>query len=748
MNEQILEIVRRDLAGFADPGTELTLSHRGASWQQQRKSMNVVFSRGEETFPRIELANQQFSYRSFFASEHMADLPALAEAIHHSMPEPRNYVDAPALQEGADEPETAADLLARLSTSSLPFGATRVLFVRGSAGAGKTVALKHLTVSQAEKVALGASSILFFYIDAQARALARLDEAVALLLQDLRASFTYKALATLTRLELVVPIIDGFDELLGAGGYGEAFDSLAKFLARLDGRGSLVASARSTFYEYKDFRASATRYEKGRSLNFEIVPVDVLPWRESEVASYLEEAEVLPALGVSTSDEGVKALKERLSTDGQQFLRTPFFVATLVELVKQGTFVSPDERIIPQIILHFIAREREKLRDKQDQPIMSESGHRLFLERLAEEMWWQGARELDVDTVKVIAELLAEELDLMQANRVTLVERSPSYAFFERREHEGRRFLGFTHEYYYSFFLGQFIARAVDSADGLPQLLTRARMTPLFGDEFAHALMERAYRPEVVVENLASRQIPSLTRDLNRTNAGVLFAGLIRVAPSAVNGLRISSAEFLQEDLDSTEIHEVEVVDCEFVRCSFSRAHWQDVVFRGSRLIEPIVARHTTDFGGIELEIGESLIGLVVRTGEREAVVYDPAEVAEVSQEIGISTPLELPQPPDLSSAGSGTIEVLRRFLRSASRLFYISDDDLKTRGISSNQYWSDLESMLREHGLMEFVVIQRQGPRNEVRRLTVPPAEIERGESGNASTPEIARFWKAIRAL
>ena len=50
-------------------------------------------------------------------------------------------------------------------------------------------------------------------------------------LQDLRSRFSYNAVPPLVRNGLVVPVIDGFDELLGSGGYDEAFSSLAAFIA-------------------------------------------------------------------------------------------------------------------------------------------------------------------------------------------------------------------------------------------------------------------------------------------------------------------------------------------------------------------------------------------------------------------------------------------------------------------------------------------------------------------------------------
>jgi hypothetical protein len=71
-------------------------------------------------------------------------------------------------------------------------------------------------------------------VSAQGRALSNLKDALAAETGDLRATFTWDAIAPLTRRGLLVPIIDGFDELLGAAGYGDAFGSLREFLSDLN----------------------------------------------------------------------------------------------------------------------------------------------------------------------------------------------------------------------------------------------------------------------------------------------------------------------------------------------------------------------------------------------------------------------------------------------------------------------------------------------------------------------------------
>src|SRR5947209_3382506 len=82
------------------------------------------------------------------------------------------------------------------------------------AGSGKTRVLQELVKEQAQLYQRGQTDRLYLYINAQGRALARFNEALATELQDLRAAVTYHAVSALVRLGILVPVIDGFDELL------------------------------------------------------------------------------------------------------------------------------------------------------------------------------------------------------------------------------------------------------------------------------------------------------------------------------------------------------------------------------------------------------------------------------------------------------------------------------------------------------------------------------------------------------
>jgi len=257
--------IESDLVPFIDPGTTLALNVSGsvieAVWSQRRKELFARFLVSNISEISVEFLGKEYSYRSFFASEHMADLLGIAKStmlIHAS----RRYVETRAEAEAPDgttRVDSATKLVADLvAAREIEEDRTNFIMVTGEAGAGKTSVLKELVTRQAADYSKGQANFVYLYVDAQGRALARFNEALATELNDLRVSLPIHAVPPMVRLGLIVPVVDGFDELIGAGGYEDSFTSISSFVESLEGKGAIVASARSTYYE-QEFLARANR---------------------------------------------------------------------------------------------------------------------------------------------------------------------------------------------------------------------------------------------------------------------------------------------------------------------------------------------------------------------------------------------------------------------------------------------------------------------------------------------------------
>ena len=207
--------VRFDLASFVDPGTTLDVSAESArsfraAWNMRGKGRDAMFSVSASRGVAVNSGGRNLSYREFIAGPDMANLRDVATMIFQASPS-GIYVATRARYEdrGDASPRPAVDLLTSLLDSDAE-DATRVSMVTGDAGAGKTHVLRELVRRRAEDYLQGTTAKLLLYVNAQGRALARLNEALATELQDLRVDLTYHSVAVLARLGVLVPVIDGW----------------------------------------------------------------------------------------------------------------------------------------------------------------------------------------------------------------------------------------------------------------------------------------------------------------------------------------------------------------------------------------------------------------------------------------------------------------------------------------------------------------------------------------------------------
>lgn len=337
LSEYWKQVLIRDIEGFADPRTPVLVNATGttikAVWSQRGKDRHANFRLSPDGDFRWVPSDREAprTYRQFLCSEGMADFDQLASAIVRAFPPAKHYVPTQAgldCNGAATERRPSHELMLKLSSDALgdPSGKTQLFFLKGDAGSGKTTLLREVTRTQAELFRQGNSPFLYLYVSAQGRALSNLRDALSGELDDLRAGFTRDAVPPLVRQGLVVPIIDGFDELLGAACYGDAFGSLHQFLDQLEGSGVLIVSARSSFYDVEFLGREQTEGKKASG--YDIVPVTLSPWGNEEIFNYLARVRGRE----SVSEEDRKAVLHLPPSD-RELLAKPFFASLFPEYV-------------------------------------------------------------------------------------------------------------------------------------------------------------------------------------------------------------------------------------------------------------------------------------------------------------------------------------------------------------------------------------------------------------------------------
>ncbi len=740
MHQDIKTELKNDLKPFADPGSDVEItSEHVVQWTQGGKNRSLQIAPDPETQVVVIEDDRRLSWRGFLASASMASLLDFSRISYAATPDTEHYIATAATEVDADlSSDDAVELLLSLTRQPPSRFSTRLLFVRGEAGAGKTVALRQLTKRAARDYMSGTNGPLFLYVDAQGRALSRLEDAMAKELQDLRAAFTYEAVETLARHHLLIPIIDGFDELLGSGGYDDAYSSLAAFIAKLNGKGVVVASARSSFIDYQGFREKADRLKSQGSLSYHLDWVDVNPWSTDTTREYF-------CRHGAEYEAQYDELQNRLPREQFELLAKPFFASEVVRLLKDNSKLATADSLLAGLAESFLAREVEKLKDRQGQPLLPIEGHRKFIAEVAEEMWWNENQALDVGAVQTIAELVAEESNSPAKTAAALAEKAASYAFLTTSGDSGLRF---QHEVYLDYFVALHLRDLIRSGSTteLRRFLSRAPLGEVTAADVASALVTEQDLTRTL-DTIVSCSATGVFDVLLRENCGALVRELLARSPAPLEGLTIKNlvvrggtfgaSALASSSFVAVELHEVDATDIHWQKCNFERCLLRDV----------LISTERTNLEGSRLRPGHEVMGIRYHVGDDLVVTRDPSEMRSILSGLGV---------PDLSPENGEANETVDRELRDGlekvlrvfERQYYVDKDEWQHKGVMSGRRGETVLRVLRDLGLLESKTVSRSGPTGQLERLVVPPRIIREGEGSKSSrTPsEVVELWRKLR--
>lgn len=747
------ENVKQDLAAFTDPNTvsEFIFDDEklAANWTSRRQKHHAVFRILGDGSVQVNFQNSILTYLAFLSSSSMADLDELALMMSGSDKD-EIYVNTKATIGDDLENPLSVDTAINDLLSSVYGSSTRILFVTGEAGAGKTQSLRYLVREQANKYRKRETNSLYFYVNAQGRALARLNEALATEIQDLRVtSLTYHAVPALTRNSLLVPIIDGFDELLGVSGYDDAFSSLRRFLEELDGRGQVVASARSAYYE-QEFLSRANVSGLAQK-NIEVKPVRIQPWSATEINQFVEQRYRL-SVGTSISFTDFKgAINSAFGNDANKKLKEkPFFISRVADLVLSGESFDPSN-LVDQLVERYIERERtEKLLDRNSQPLLSSKQIRGLISEFSTEMWQQGTRALDVEDIRTLTEIYAEDQSLASDVMKIVAERAPSMAFFSVGI-EGRR-IQFEHEIFFAYFLSEIVERAwLAGVNTIFDSLVRGQL-PEFVSEFVGQRIAGKIEDDqltldacVEVLNGANRM---KGRDVSQLqgNAGLLLAGTLAIcndtgaarllglrfegfifAGIALGNLRIEESQFYNSRFFGTDLSETQFIDCS--------------VDNDCRFDDIVVDPNSTRLEFSKMDPRTQVFGLRIRDNNSFKRIFQPNIVSDILQACGANS--ELQRGP---AVNNDILLLMEQLMAKFERTNMFWPDDIPNRGIVGNPNWEILRERLLLFNIVtidEKRAVSKQ-PREALRRNFLPQQIMDGLRLSSTGPIEIRQFWES----
>lgn len=737
------ERVRADVTPFVDPGTLLNVARSGsvidASWTQRRKTITAQFVVRDADGIFVRFRGRELGYRAFFASEDMADIAGIAKTSVDVLGS-GIYVDTRAESEDGSQGPAVGLIAGLVDREPDSDDFTSFVMVTGEAGAGKTSVLKQLVRQQARAYMNGTSTFVYLYVNAQGRALARFNEALATELNELRVALPHHAVAPLVKLGLIVPVIDGFDELLGVGGYDDAFSSISSFVQDLDGKGAIVASARSTYYEQEFL--SRTARNAGSALGaWKVSSVSVLGWGEEERNSYL--AQKSGEEGASLSDKS-RALAKIFSGPNEPLSSKPLFVARATDFVLRGLLSSDEGALLERLVDAFVFREqREKLLKKSGDPILSAGAIKALCSDLAEEMWNLGTRELDRSTVRDIAEIAMSEHSLLPADAGIVMDRLPNMAFLQPGESPGS--VAFEHEIFFDYFLASRIAASILSESAsLGLLLGRSAMPESLAESVSHEVLSGVREVSWICQALsvaAGRSVPR--QQLVKENAGRLLGALLRGAGGDFHGIRIQHVIFPGAKLHGLNLSESDFNDCVFRRCDLTAAMLDSCTMEQVSFELCLVNRETR-LGVSGLDPSD-FVGLRVVEDEGIRTIYEPHAALGLLRALGLPS-AQASDVQEVRAVSGQVVELVDRLARAYAKCNPICVQDDYLAGIFDQDLWPKVQKIGEETGVLRAEIRAANGPRREFVRRLVRPEDLAAGAFVNASVPsQVTDFWAEL---
>lgn len=752
--------VRRDLATFSDSGAPLDCQLVGtrltAHWMSRRQTLTATFDHDDESGITVEFGGRALSYRAFLSDPLLSDMRGLAKMIV-PIESDSFYVHTRATHHGGPGQEEPAREMLQCQVEDARDDVTTVVFVTGDAGAGKTEVLKELVRHQADRFILGETDWLYLYVNAQGRALARLEEALATELQDLKATLTYHSVSTLSRNRLLVPVIDGFDELLGVTGYEDAFSSLRRFLDELGGSGRLIAAARSAYYEQELLTRATNRELSSQGLAVE--PIEIQPWGVQEFDQYIQKKFLssessfrVDSAPTMTREQFTDKMREVFASEINAPLRSkPFFVAKTAEFVLAGKDFSAAD-LLDQLVNGYLDREQtSKLLDETGQPLLQIEQIRALVQMICEEMWASETRSLDVQQVRVAAEVITLDSGLSESSVVRVRERAPYMAFFTAADIKDR--VEFEHEIFFAYFLGDTIFDAVLRApDNLYSILFRSPLPEGASDRASKLIDQKNLNLASVIANCGAAADAGPLRSVQaQENAGQLIAAMLNLRFRATHVPSISSVSFQSVVFAGRKLSNVHLRECTFFRVEFRRTDLssttiEDCSGREVRLQDVLVNPQHTILQIKGLNPRSDVFGLRVRRADGEiAPIYRPDET------VGILASCQLPgieSSPIIQDVHPEFVQLLESLLLKFRRANMIWPEDEQNKSILNHKWWPELERLLVDAGILSKEERrQHAGPNRYALRRNLLPEAIMRGLA-DMSTGSIAvdKFWMSAR--
>ncbi len=710
--------LKRVLTAFADSPADVDLD-KGQLLVKIRDDVLVASVRIQEG--EVLISEDGFDFKAHeWIVKRLARLSSLADRIIANIQGEDCFIEPAGrlLDQLEFAPDESERFLPKVSSEVLtllerhPAFTTSILYLTSDAGEGKTTVINHLARVQAERYKKKETSWLLIPVSLGGRPFLRLDDVVVgTLTNRYRFPFLYyDAFLELIRMGVVVPALDGFEEMFIENAAGDAISSLGMLLSELDGQGSLLVAARKAYFEYRRLQTQTKLFDALRNTSVSFARISIDRWDQSHFTEYCS------MRGIENGNMLHDELSRLLGSPTHPALTRAVFVRKLVDLIEGnnsqtalfGHLRTDSRHYVTNLVDSILHREAsEKWIDKSGEvakPLISIPQHRRLLADLATEMLNVKSEQVPGDILDVVAQLFCESQKLEASIARQVVDRFKQHALIVEAPGTNGRF-SFDHAEFYFYFIGEAVGRALceDNISDVRYIARHTLLPPLSIERAVEMVHEQPGDAKIAslrsIDMLVDAAEGEGTISYSRENCGALIIALLDDCNNEkrieIKGITFASDALLGKCLTNTSF-----VNCYFRRSSLSQTTFRNVAFDHCaieclELSQDTVVDHCT--------MHDVNCSSVVRP-DGEGELFNPPSVANALQSSGFIVTFD-GHPADKvveTSVHDTRIQSTEKLLRAFMRTTVVSESVLRQKfGNKSTAFFDGVLSELMGAGIV-----------------------------------------------
>ncbi|MDA3911561.1 MAG: hypothetical protein PF448_09415 [Bacteroidales bacterium] len=747
--------IKKDIISFADDEEDVIFETDGTVLFTRQGTVIQFKLKETENGLFVVYNDAEIKYRTFLSKE-IARLDIFANKLIEKKDSIDPFIDANAtLYSSSKKTEKESLLLIKdeCDKSELFFG-TKITFVTADAGHGKTVLLKEFQKAQAKRFIDGESNYIFWHIDLQGRDLVRLNEAIMYDLGLLRLSGLYfSSILTLMKHNLIILGIDGFDELAAEIGGENALGSLSNLVLNMEGKGTLIAASRRTFFNTQDYikRTKILHQKIKQDCGFNELKIS--NWKRKQNIEYLgyyfdkPENKYLEILSI-------------VKDANHPILERPYLFTKIVEILQQDNISlsdfldakSDNFNNINGVIEAFVRREVLKWNytDKDTgKPYLSFEQHMELLSIIASEMWENQNEIISIDNIQFLLTILFEDWNVDEEIKSIRMVESHALLIPVTNKDNYRKF---DHIEFRNFFIAkalvEFVKDAIDKnhINNLKKFLYIAQLPDSIAHYFSNLIngLDKDKIVTVLKEVISGEWKPTYLQP----NIGTIIPYLLHnFSPQKViyfnNKLTFSSLIF-----ENKVLRNINFAECNFVNISFNSSFLQDITFNKSSFNEiRIYYKSDNQFINVHFDNCEINAVILIDDEGEQYPEYTPTNIISTLKQYGFKFDNLEKKSIILDVRNQKFNKTVKRFITKFNKSIYQYEIDIKEESYYSNskEILTDIIPLLIKHEIISEVETKntRQVNSKAWRLVYKDIEEIMKAEEDNKS--ELSKFWKEV---